>query len=130
MCQYNLNDFQDTMLSFSSLYWLSGTGTLLRGTLSGATRIITTKLFSPELQLHFIEKYRVTFTMNATHQIVLISKNDRFKKTDLSSWKTLTVGGSKVPFHIQSEFKDCLPNGNIIIGYGELKRNFPILCST
>lgn len=82
-----LNNSNDTMLCFSSLYWISGSVILLRGTLSGATRLITTEAFSPELQLRCIEKYKVTFTLNAPHQLVLMTKCERFAATNLSSVK-------------------------------------------
>lgn len=53
----------DVSLCFSSLYWVSGIFTLIRATISGVTRLITTDPFSPELQLRFIEKYKVTNTI-------------------------------------------------------------------
>lgn len=49
----------DVALCFSSIYWLSGLATMLFGTLSGSTRVITTDPFSPELFLRMIEKYKV-----------------------------------------------------------------------
>lgn len=59
--------------------------------MSGACRLITNELFSPERQLRLIEQYRVTHTMNATHQIVLLTKHERFNETDLSSWNNVMV---------------------------------------
>lgn len=91
---------------------------LFRGTLHGSTRIITTDAFSPELQLQLIEKYKVSFTLNAPYQIILMMKNDQFNKTDLSSLKYLLVGGSKVPFHLKSDVARQLPNGNVNVAYG------------
>lgn len=105
-------------MCFSSLYWISGLVTLLRGTLCGATRIITTFVFAPELQLRLIEQYRITFTFNATHQVVLMMKSEHFDETDLSSLKDMIVGGSKVPFHTKIEMKRKLPIGNVFVGYG------------
>lgn len=118
MNQFNVNNTSDVMLCFSSLYWLSGVIILLKGTLTGAIRVITTEVFSPELQLRLIEQYKVTFTLNAPHQIVLIMKSDQFSKTDLSSLKFMMAGGSKVPFHVQTEMSYHLPNGNVYVGYG------------
>lgn len=113
------------MLCFSSLYWLTGCLTLLRCTLFGTIRLITTQPFTPELQLRLIGQYGVTFTFNATHQIILMTKSDQFHKTDLSSVKAILVGGTKVPFHIKAELKNRLPNGNIIIGYGLSENSGP-----
>lgn len=115
---YKVTNCSDVMLSFSSLYWISGIGTLLTGTLCGATRIITTEPFSPELQLKMIERYKVTYIFNAVHQVALIMRSDRFKETDLSSLKYLITGGSKVPLHIKTAMSQFLPNGNVHVVYG------------
>lgn len=47
------------MMAFSSLYWLSGFGTLMVTTLCEMTRIITTEVFQPELMLQIVEKHKV-----------------------------------------------------------------------
>lgn len=106
------------MFSFSTLYWISGIETLLFGTLTGATRIITTETFTPELQLRLMDQYKITCTSNATHQIVLLTKCDRLRAANLSSWKYSMVGGSQVPFHLKNERQKYLPNGNFICAYG------------
>lgn len=116
--RFTTNDSSDVMLCFSSLYWISGVVTLLAGTLCGATRIITSHGFSPELQLRLIEKYKATFTLNAPLHILLMMKCDRFSKTDISSIKYLYIGGSKAPFHIKTDIVQHIPNGNIIDVYG------------
>lgn len=108
----------DVTLCFSSLYWISGLFTLIRGTITGTTRLITIEPFSPELQLRFIEQYKVTNTLNSPYQITLMMKCDRFRETDLSSLKFVLIGGSKVPLHIKVEMDNCLPNGHIHVVYG------------
>lgn len=113
-----LVNYSDVLLCFSSLYWLSGTITLLLGTLNGGTRIITTQRFTPELQLELIKKYRISYTLNASHQIALITKCERFHTADLSSWRILSVGGSKVPFHLKSQLIPRIPNGCVAVAYG------------
>lgn len=125
LVQFCWTNSDDVMLCFSSLYWLTGCLTLLRCALFGTIRLITTEPFTPELQLRLIEQYRVTFTFNATHQIILMTKSDQFHKTDLSSIKAILVGGTKVPFHIKTEFKNRLPNGSIIVGYGLSENSGP-----
>lgn len=91
---------------------------MLTGTLCGSVRVITTEVFSPELQLALIEKYKVTFSMNAPHHLVLMMKHENFLKTDLSSLKFQMCGGSKVPLHVKTEMNYHLPNGKIHVGYG------------
>lgn len=108
----------NVVLSFSTLYWISGIDTLIFGTLTAAKRIITTAIFSPELQFRLIEQYKITFTLNATHQIVLITKSDRFRTANLTSWKFLTIGGSQIPFYLKGEMHKSFPNVNFIGAYG------------
>lgn len=50
---------EDIMMDFSSIYALGGFGTLIASTWTGATRVITTEVFKPELMLNIIEKYKV-----------------------------------------------------------------------
>lgn len=108
----------NVVLCFSTLYWISGIDTLIFGTLTGATRIITTDIFTPELQLRLIEQYKITFTLNATHQIVLITKCDRFRTANLRSWKFITAGGSPIPFYVKGEMACHLANASFISAYG------------
>lgn len=111
-------EMNDVMLGFSSLYWISGVNILLGGMMRGATRIITTDIFSPELELRLIEQYKVTLALNTANQAVLIMKSDNFSKTDLTHLKYVLVGGSKVPFHVKAELNTHLPNGFVNVGYG------------
>lgn len=108
----------DVMLSFSSLYWLTGWLTLLSGMINGSTRIITTKSFDPLLQMDFIEKYHVTFVLNSPHHLTTLLKCDRLRQTDLSSVKYSLVGGAKCSFHVQKEVSSCMPNGKVYAAYG------------
>lgn len=118
LVNYDINHLSDVTLCFSSLYWLSGLLALLKGTMCGATRIITTEPYSPELQLRMIEQYKITNAVNAPHHLVLMMKNERFAETDLSSLKFQFVAGSKVPLHLQTQMSSLLPNGNVHVGYG------------
>lgn len=121
-----IGNFSDVMLCFSPLFWVSGFGMLLRGTLVGATRIITTEAFAPETMLRIVEQYNVTYCLNSTYQIILLMNIDRFDKTDLSSLRYLLVGGAKVPFHIKVEMSRRMPNGHFIVGYGTSETGGPV----
>lgn len=114
----NVVNSSDTLLAFSSLYWLSGWYVLLLGMLNGGTRIITTETYTPELQLRLVEKYKVTFAWNAPHHMVLMLKSDRLHQTNLSSLKFQLVIGGKTPYQVQTEFNAKLPNGKVYICYG------------
>ncbi|XP_031621711.1 4-coumarate--CoA ligase-like 7 [Contarinia nasturtii] len=108
----------DVLLAFSSLYWVTGWITLVGGTINGATRIITTESYTPELHLRLIEKYRVSFGLSAPHHIALLSKCGRLHHTDLSSLKLLTVAGGKCSLNVQNEINARLPNGKVFAVYG------------
>lgn len=50
---------EDILMDLNSLYSIAGFGTLIAAAMNGATRVITTEAFQPELMLHIIEKYKV-----------------------------------------------------------------------
>lgn len=99
-------------------YWISGLICLLTGTLFGATRIITTEVFSPELQLRIIEQYKVTVAFNAPYQIGLILCHPNLSATNLTSLRHQYIGGSKVPFHVKADLNRYLPNGKVNVVFG------------
>lgn len=112
------NSFTDVLLTFGSIFWISGLSMMVMGTLYGGARIITTAPFSPELQLYLIEKYKVTLALNPPHHIFVMMKSYRFSKTDLSSLKFQCVTGCKFPLHLKHEFSRQLPNCKTFVGYG------------
>lgn len=114
----NINNFSEITLTFSPIFRLNGLRMLMMGTLCGATRIITTEKFSPERQLHLIEKYKVSVILNASYQINLTLKNERFCKTDLSSLKFVIVGGSKVPLYLKTQANCLIPHCKVLVAYG------------
>lgn len=108
----------DVVLSFSQVFWFTGLRELIVATLNGSTRIITTRPFTPELELHLIEQYRVTYAMNLPIQLTQILKCDQLSTTDLSSVRIILAAGNKVPPHIKNEINSKLPNGYFHVGYG------------
>lgn len=114
----NLCTSDDVLFAASSLQWISGYNTLLLGTICGATRIITTAKFSPELQLRVIPTYKVSLTMNLPYQLVLMLKTGLVPKTDFSSIKHIFLRGHKASNAMVQEFNSYLPNGSIKIAYG------------
>lgn len=102
----------------TTLYWNTGLFSLLLGTIGGSTRIITAEIFSVELQLRIIEKYRATIVEDLSYHMVLMLKSEALAKTDLTSVKRYFAGGYKVPLSIIQEFNLHLPNGSVNTGYG------------
>lgn len=122
----NIIRSDDTVLAFSSIYWLTGVITLIVGTINGATRLITKEQFSADLQLRLIKDYMVTYMINATHQIVLILKSDLIHDADLSSLRQQYVGGSKLAFGVAAELNKRIPNARIQVTYGMSEISGPI----
>lgn len=88
------------------------------GTINGATRIITTESFSPEMQLRIIEKYNVTVAYCSPFHLVSVLESGNISKVNLMSLRHMFVSGWKIPFSVLNEFNSFLPNGNVHNGYG------------
>lgn len=103
----------DVLLSTSSLQWISGHNTLLLGTLSGATRIITMESFSPELFVRLIKDYKVTVSISLAFNMISLLKSGLVTNTNLSSIKHFFIRGQRAPFPMITEFNTYLPNGKV-----------------
>lgn len=114
---FNLLRADDTFICFSSMHWVAGLIFLLMGTINGATRIATTKAFSPE-QMRIIEDYKVTTSYHSAYHLVDILKSGLISRMNLSTVKHMIVGGSKLPFDIRKEINSYLPNGSVNLVYG------------
>lgn len=84
----------------------------------GAVRIITSKPFSPELQLHIIQKYNVTLLYNTPFIMAACLKNDNIRKWNFSSVKRIIFYGSKVPNTLVADINQYFPNADLFIMYG------------
>lgn len=98
----------------------------MSGTLNGATRIITTETFRPELYFRIIEQYKVTFAMSSPHHLALILKSERLHHTDLSSMRMQWVAGGKCSYQMQHEMNAVLPNGKVHTLYGLTEAHWAI----
>ncbi|XP_055296968.1 probable 4-coumarate--CoA ligase 3 [Sitodiplosis mosellana] len=128
----------DTLLTFSTIYWISGLLLMICSAIKGFCRIISTERFTPELMLNMIEEHRVTYFMpdekfansrnaifrkflvgmSASHFLVLALKCEQFYRTDLSSIRVIMCGGSKLAINTALEMKKYLKNGSILQVYG------------
>ncbi|EDW35739.1 GL17420 [Drosophila persimilis] len=109
------------LLSFSPLYWISGTIILLASLLNGCRRIITNRPYSVDYLLQLVATHRVTFLFLASHQIALLSKHDSdFEKlkAQLESIRVLIGAGSKVCKAVSRRMYELIGNQRFIIGYG------------
>lgn len=111
-----LSDISSVHLSYISIHGFNGMYNLVNSVLTGGTRILVTGTFSPEKQLHLIERYKVSNMVCSPHQVVLMMNNDRFGKTDFSSLKFALVGGDRVPLHLKKALQKHIPNGSVCTG--------------
>lgn len=108
----------DILFAFSSIYWLSGIANLLKAIYFGATQIITTKPYSPEYFLALVEKYKITHIFAPTHQIVAAIKHEKVNSTDLSSVKSIVLGGQNVRLDEYSAIKTYFINATPFTMFG------------
>lgn len=85
---------------------------------SGATRIITTKPFTPETPLQLIDKYKVTILPIATFDLIACLKTDLIPKVNLASVKLIHFFGSKMPNNLVAEVFRYFPNASLLSLYG------------
>ncbi|XP_017126540.1 luciferin 4-monooxygenase [Drosophila elegans] len=109
------------LLSFSPLYWISGTIILLASLLNGCRRIITNRPYSVEYLLQLVANHKVTFLFLASHQIALLSKHDSDLmelRAQLQSIRVLIGAGSKVCKAVSRRMYELIGNQRFIVGYG------------
>ncbi|EDW85931.1 uncharacterized protein Dwil_GK22880 [Drosophila willistoni] len=109
------------LLSFSPLYWISGTIILLASLLNGCKRIITNRPYSVDYLLSIVSTHRVTFLFLASHQIALLAKceMDLLKlRAQLASIRVVIGAGSKVCKAVSRRMYDLIGTTRFIVGYG------------
>lgn len=108
----------DILFSSSALNWMIGLVVNLLNIFSGATRIITAKPFSPEIQNQIIKDYNVTVVIGQSYYIIECLKSGLMPKADLSSVRHMIVAGYKLPLSTIEDFNKYLPNGTLNNSYG------------
>ncbi|XP_053668453.1 probable 4-coumarate--CoA ligase 1 [Anopheles marshallii] len=113
-------DQNDTILCFSTLYWISGLQMLMTGVLNGIRRIITTQPATSELAIQLCNRYDVTLLLvtptMASDIIRTLAPTER-----LSSIKLFAVGGSTVTKRLRDEITRRVlvtGRGRLLVGYG------------
>uniref|UniRef100_A0A182SQX3 AMP-dependent synthetase/ligase domain-containing protein n=1 Tax=Anopheles maculatus TaxID=74869 RepID=A0A182SQX3_9DIPT len=113
-------DQDDTLLCFSTLYWISGLQMLMNGVLNGIRRIITTQPATPELAIQMCKRHHVTVLLvtptMASDIVRTIAPTER-----LASIKLFAIGGSTVPKRLRDEINRRVlvaGRGRSFVGYG------------
>lgn len=84
----------------------------------GGVRVITSKPFTPELQLSIIEKYNVTILYNTPFIMAACLKSDSIRKLNVSSVKRIVFYGSKLPNTLVADINQRFPNADFLVMYG------------
>lgn len=95
----------DVLFAFSSVYWLSGIGNLLKATYFGATRVITTRPYTAELLIELVQKYKITHLFASLPQINAALNMEAIASTNLSSVKFIALSGQKITAIQHSQLK-------------------------
>lgn len=106
------------IFSDEAIYWNIAIKPIIDSIHSGVARLITTKPFSPTLQLKLIEQYKINVLYICTFSLSLCLKHEMIDKTDLSSVKTINFYGSKWPSSLGSTLKRYFPNTKCVSWYG------------
>lgn len=106
------------LFSCDAIYWSVGFKPIMNSIYHGVVRVISSKPFTPELQLSIIEKYKVTVLFNTPSIMAACLKSDFIRKLDLSSVKRIIFYGSKVPNTLFDSIKLYFPNADLLIMYG------------
>lgn len=107
-----------TLLCFSSLYWLSGFSLLIYTLGNVCRRIITKRKFSPLLFVHLIEQYRVNIVLTPPSFVAMLVQSPVLKLADLSSIRLYLIGGGFLAQHLRKTMQDHLLYGALVITYG------------
>ncbi|XP_053699079.1 uncharacterized protein LOC128746054 [Sabethes cyaneus] len=123
LCVANLSDIwpcyeSDRVLCLSSLYWISGIGTLMTGTIAGATRIVTTEKFSAGMMINLIEQYRVNVIFFPPAHALAILNDPTVGMADFSSLRMVLCGGGAVSPDLKRSFEMYLSKGKFVVVYG------------
>uniref|UniRef100_A0A1L8DZ02 Putative acyl-coa synthetase n=1 Tax=Nyssomyia neivai TaxID=330878 RepID=A0A1L8DZ02_9DIPT len=108
----------DTMFSFSSLYWMSGYTTIFMSLFSGMIRIITTKPFTPEFLICILKEYNVTIIISTPAHAAQLVNSPAIEKDSLAGLKNYICGGSLVTKELNDKLRSYVTNGMVTISYG------------
>lgn len=111
-------DPNSIVFSFDSIYWTVGIKPIIDCIHSGATRLITTRAFSPELQLKMIEEHKISILYIPPFNLIPCLKSDVINKTDLLSMRTIYFYGCKLTPTLIPIVNQYFPNTDCVSWYG------------
>lgn len=111
-------DENTVLFSCDIIYWTIGCRPIFHAIYNGVVRVITSRPFTPELQLEIIEKYNVTDLYNTPFVLTACIKSDAIQKANLSSVKRIVSYGGVMPQTLITDIKRSFPNGELLNLYG------------
>lgn len=111
-----------------AIYWTAGTVPIFNAIPNGATQIISTAAFIPELPLKLIEKYQVNILFIATFDLTACLKTNLIQMVNLSSVRKIFIYGSQTPSSLVSQVYRYFPNASLTSWYGASELG--VVCNT
>lgn len=113
----SLNAWNQSMFTFSSVFWFSGLALTIGSAYGGNLKVITTQKFSSSLFLEIISKHKINALFSPPLHFFAILEDPLIETTDLSSFSMAMCGGSLVSENLKTAIKKYLPNGFLINTY-------------
>ncbi|EDW83372.2 uncharacterized protein Dwil_GK22353 [Drosophila willistoni] len=114
---YNLST-DDIQYTHSSLDWITGLLTTVTSGIYSTTRIIADNPFDPVRFLRLLEKYKITWLLQAPSHMAMIVNSDEFEKTNFSSLKYYLYGGGRCSAEVQNQIRSRLKSNCLFFVYG------------
>ncbi|XP_040173750.1 probable 4-coumarate--CoA ligase 3 [Anopheles arabiensis] len=114
-------DRGDTILCFSTLYWISGWQMLMTGLLNGIRRVITTRPATAQLAIELCNRHQVTLLLVTPTMATDIVRTLEASAERLPSIKLFAVGGSTVSKRLREDINQRVleaGRGRSLVGYG------------
>ncbi|XP_076758984.1 uncharacterized protein LOC143428154 [Xylocopa sonorina] len=115
MTDYNM--ITDIIMTFSSLYWISGVLFTIKGIYSCTKRIIPPE-FEPQVACELLQKYKVSWALLSTSISNRLIRYSHLRDYDLSSLKAVIIGGAILQKESEDLLRKYLPHAVIVQAYG------------
>ncbi|XP_017003417.2 luciferin 4-monooxygenase-like [Drosophila takahashii] len=108
----------DVQYSSSTLDWASGLLTLASAGVFSTKRIVSENPFAPSEALRIVEKYQVTWVLQAPAQVAAIVSCTDFEKAQLQSLRYYLYTGGRCTMEVQKRLGRKIGNKILHFGYG------------
>ncbi|XP_022227768.2 4-coumarate--CoA ligase 1 isoform X3 [Drosophila obscura] len=107
-----------TVLSSSGLDWVTGLVSFIFSTVFGATRIITSKPFTPEYFVQLVKKYNVDFAVLPPRHLSALISYPGATPENLAPLKSVAYVGGSVSLATLQRTQELCKNAMLNTGYG------------